>query len=113
MMRMRLPQQGQACSGAFGSSDFVWAALMASIGMSGTASSARIRAMLLARVGLELADRHVFDHAPTQRADGLLGHGDAPVLSERLLSLHLQDRTPRRAIVESVPLPQCPTARAV
>src|SRR5215467_3613233 len=28
------------------------------------------------------ADRHVFDHAPTQRADGLLGHGDAPVLSE-------------------------------
>src|SRR5215470_4697652 len=30
----------------------------------------------------ELADRHVFDHAPTQRADGLLGHGDAPVLSE-------------------------------
>jgi hypothetical protein len=27
-------------------------------------------------------------------------------LSERLLALHLQDRTPRRAIVESVPLPQ-------
>src|SRR5215470_16484999 len=30
----------------------------------------------------ELADRHVLDHAPTQRADGLLGHGAAPVLSE-------------------------------
>src|SRR5580704_2501172 len=30
----------------------------------------------------EPADRHVFDHAPTQRADGLLGHRDAPVLSE-------------------------------
>src|SRR5215472_10475132 len=30
----------------------------------------------------ELADRHVFDHAPTQRADSLLGHGAAPVLSE-------------------------------
>src|SRR5215471_16132004 len=30
----------------------------------------------------ELADQHVFDHAPTQRADNLLGHGAAPVLSE-------------------------------
>src|SRR4051794_30227471 len=30
----------------------------------------------------ELADRHVFDHAPPQRAHGLVGHGDAPVLSE-------------------------------
>src|SRR5882724_7432057 len=27
----------------------------------------------------ELADRHVFDHAPAQRAYGLVGHGDAPV----------------------------------
>jgi hypothetical protein len=52
MMRMGLPQHGQGCSGAFGSSGFVVAALMASIGMSGTASSSRIRAMLLARVGL-------------------------------------------------------------
>src|SRR5215468_21932 len=51
MIRMRLPQQGQGCSGAFGSSDFVWAVLMASIAMSGTASSSRIRAMLLARAG--------------------------------------------------------------
>ena len=30
----------------------------------------------------ELADRHVFDHAPAQRAHGLVGHGDAPVLRE-------------------------------
>src|SRR6195256_4126376 len=30
----------------------------------------------------ELADRHVFDHAPPQWAHGLIGHGDAPVLSE-------------------------------
>src|SRR5258708_27457560 len=30
----------------------------------------------------QLADRHVLDHAPTQRADGLFGHRDAPVLSE-------------------------------
>src|SRR6478672_2949598 len=30
----------------------------------------------------ELADRHVFDHAPPQWAHGLVGHGDAPVLSE-------------------------------
>src|SRR5262249_6085796 len=38
----------------------------------------------------ELADRHVFDHAPTQRADSLLGHGDAPVLSEGCKPLHLK-----------------------
>src|SRR5229473_1560685 len=38
----------------------------------------------------ELADRHVFDHAPTQRADGLLGHGDAPVLSEVVQTPHLK-----------------------
>src|SRR6185437_3808285 len=30
----------------------------------------------------EFADRHVFDHAPAQRAHCLVGHGDAPVLSE-------------------------------
>src|SRR5207244_11940301 len=30
----------------------------------------------------ELADRHVFDHAPAQRAHCLVGHGDAPVLGE-------------------------------
>src|SRR5919198_2275221 len=30
----------------------------------------------------ELADRHVFDHAPAQRAYCLVGHGDAPVLGE-------------------------------
>src|SRR5216684_472752 len=41
----------------------------------------------------ELADRHVFDHAPTQRADGLLGHGDAPVLSEVDETPRSQDRT--------------------
>jgi hypothetical protein len=29
-----------------------------------------------------LADGHVFDHAPPQWAHGLVGHGDAPVLSE-------------------------------
>src|SRR5215813_7452816 len=52
MMRMRLPQHGQECSGGFSSSGFVVAASMASIGMSDTASKARIRAMLLARVGL-------------------------------------------------------------
>ncbi len=29
--------------------------------------------------GRQLADRHVFDHATAQRADRLVGHGDAPV----------------------------------
>src|SRR6516164_8137033 len=38
----------------------------------------------------ELADRHVLDHAPTQRADSLLGHGSAPVLSEGLVTPHLK-----------------------
>src|SRR5215467_14220819 len=38
----------------------------------------------------EPADRHVLDHAPTQRADSLLGHGAAPVLSERLVTPHLK-----------------------
>src|ERR1700752_3614875 len=47
----------------------------------------------------ELADRHVFDHAPAQRAHCLVGHGDAPVLSERFVIPSSQDRTPRRAIV--------------
>src|SRR6516225_3991137 len=41
----------------------------------------------------ELADRHVFDHAPAQRADGLVGHGGAPVLSE--VVEHLDLRTGR------------------
>src|ERR1700719_1622496 len=48
-MIMRPPQQGQGCSGVFGSSGLVLAALMASIGMSGTASNSRIRAIFLAR----------------------------------------------------------------
>src|SRR3979490_820083 len=30
----------------------------------------------------QLADRHIFDHAPAERADGLVGHGEAPVWSE-------------------------------
>jgi hypothetical protein len=58
MMVMRPPQQGQERPGAFGSSGWALvealgqAALMASIGMSGAASSSRIRAMFLARVGV-------------------------------------------------------------
>src|SRR6266567_6838315 len=46
----------------------------------------------------ELADRHVFDHAPPQRAYGLVGHEDAPVLM-KVVNPSSQDRTPRRAIV--------------
>jgi hypothetical protein len=33
----------------------------------------------LKTTGDELAHRHVFDHAPAQWTDGLVGHGDAPV----------------------------------
>ena len=56
----------------------------------------------------ELADRHVFDHAPAQRAHRLVGHGDAPVLSEGLLTPHLQDRAPRPAIVLGTPVAAAP-----
>ena len=46
----------------------------------------------------ELTDRHVFDHAPAQRAHCLVGHGDAPVLSEVVETPQSQDRTPLGAI---------------
>jgi hypothetical protein len=45
------------------------------------------------------SDRHVLDHAPAQRAHRLVGHGDAPALSEGFLAPHLQDRASRPAIV--------------
>src|SRR5258708_39318568 len=55
----------------------------------------------------ELADRHVFDHAPTQRADSLLGHGGAPVLSEgREPLISRQDAPPRYPFAP--PQPQAP-----
>src|SRR5215469_14240651 len=48
----------------------------------------------------ELADRHVLDHAPTQRADSLLGHGAAPVLS-KVVNPSSQDRTHPSATLTS------------
>src|SRR6516225_317464 len=58
----------------------------------------------------ELADRHVFDHAPAQRADGLVGHGGAPVLSE--VVEHLDLRTGRfhrlRLLIITRAAPQAP-----
>src|SRR5215475_11818539 len=48
----------------------------------------------------ELADRHVFDHAPTQRADSLFGHGDAPVLSEGCKPLISRQDAPIRYLDE-------------
>src|ERR1700693_3550788 len=56
----------------------------------------------------ELADCHVLDHAPTQRACCLFGHGDAPVLSEGCGTPSSQNRTPHRAILIVVPPPQAP-----
>src|SRR5262245_31429457 len=44
----------------------------------------------------ELADRHVFDHAPAQRAHRLVGHGDAPVLSEGCEPLISRQDAPSR-----------------
>src|SRR5215510_14018179 len=46
MMRIGPPQQGHGCLGDFGSSGLVLRVLMASMGMSGTARSSRIRAIL-------------------------------------------------------------------
>jgi hypothetical protein len=51
----------------------------------------------------EHADRHVFDHASAQRADGLVGHGDAPDLNEVVETPQSQDRAPRHAIAFSMP----------
>src|SRR5204862_8304908 len=50
----------------------------------------------IALLGLwrQLADRHVFDHAPPQWAHGLVGHGDAPVLSEVVETPHLRTGRP-------------------
>src|SRR5580693_3644182 len=59
----------------------------------------------------ELADRHVFDHAPAQRAHCLIGHGDAPVLSEVVATPQSQDRTPPGAIGLAAP-PAAATYRA-
>src|SRR5246500_216013 len=43
----------------------------------------------------EVAHAHVFDHAPAQRADGLLTHRGAPVLREVVDPLILKtERTP-------------------
>src|SRR5258708_8495600 len=42
--------------------------------------------IFVARILDEVAHAHVFDHAPAQRADGLLTHRGAPVLRWRLLT---------------------------
>src|SRR5262245_45846979 len=44
----------------------------------------------------KLADRHVFDHAPAQWAHRLVGHGDAPVLSEGCEPLISRQDAPSR-----------------
>src|SRR5215510_1241406 len=60
----------------------------------------------------ELADRHVLDHAPAQRADRLVGHGSAPVLRLRLDTPILRQVTP--SLLPHAPaLPPHTTARAV
>src|ERR1700736_4178869 len=61
----------------------------------------------------ELADRHVFDHAPAQRTDGLLGHGDAPVLTEVVDPLDLKTGRPVPLWCWPRRMPQRFTARAV
>src|ERR1700754_3386958 len=47
----------------------------------------------------EVAHRHVFDHAPAQRADGLLTHRGAPVLRWRLVDPSILKTGPRLVIV--------------
>src|SRR5215468_10776872 len=62
----------------------------------------RARHIVMLGLRREFADRHVFDHAPAQRALCLVGHGDAPVLGE-VANPSSQDRAPRCAIVLAVP----------
>jgi LysR family glycine cleavage system transcriptional activator len=62
----------------------------------------------------QLAYRHIFDHPPTKRTDSLLGHRDAPVLSEVVGTPRSQVRTRPVPLWCWPPnLPQHPTARAV
>src|SRR6267378_4586222 len=61
----------------------------------------------------ELADRHVFDHAAPQRAHGLVGHGDAPVLSEGCEPLISRQDAPSRYPFSRATRRSKPTARAV
>src|ERR1700731_5175261 len=67
----------------------------------------------------EVAHRHVFDHAPAQRADGFITHRGAPVLRWRLIEpLDSQDRTlglslsPAHLLTPSVPLAPLRAQRA-
>jgi hypothetical protein len=51
---------------------------------------------------IEMTDRHVFDHALAQRADGLVDHGDTPVSHEVTNPMILrQDETSRYAAPRS------------
>src|SRR5271157_1390040 len=67
-------------------------------------------------LGHEIADRHVFDHAPAQRADARIGHGILLSVS-RLLTPDLQTGRPvplpRSRQSQSPPCAQRSTARAV
>src|SRR5712691_2396625 len=51
--------------------------------------------IVVARLLDEVAHGHVFDHAPAQRADGLLTHRGAPVLRWRLLTPRFSRRDAR------------------
>src|SRR6202011_1391027 len=75
--------------------------------------------ILVVRLLDEVAHRHVFDHAPAQRADGFITHRGAPVLRWRLLDpLDSQDRTlglslsPAHLVTPSVPLAPLRAQRA-
>src|SRR6202011_2798728 len=75
--------------------------------------------ILVVRLLDEVAHRHVFDHAPAQRADGFITHRGAPVLRWRLLEpLDSQDRTlglslsPAHLVTPSVPLAPLRAQRA-
>ena len=64
--------------------------------------------VVMLRLRRELADRHVFDHAPAQRADRLVGHGDAPVLSEVAEPLIFRQDAP--SALSSSPAAACRSA---
>ena len=74
------------------------------IGRAAEESSEMLDPLHVVMLGLrrELADRHVFDHAPPQRAYGLTGHEGCSCLGEGCRPARSQDRTPRSAIVLAV-----------
>src|SRR5512132_787689 len=63
-------------------------------------------------IGAEVADRHVFDHAPPQRADGRLAHRGAPSRGRGWTPLDPRNGTPAPSPQSVQPIMAAPAERA-